>query len=51
MAIILIFLSICLIVVLGVKNICCNAEIEGMCVEALASAMITISGATVYPFF
>lgn len=48
---ILIFFSVFLIVVLGIENICCNVVIEGLSVEALASTIIPISGATVHFFF
>lgn len=39
------FFNVCLIVVSGIKNVCCNSVIEGICVEALALAMIIISRA------
>ena len=48
-AMVLISLKVCLIVFSGILNFSSKIFIEGMCVVALAPAMMTISGSTFHP--
>ena len=48
-AMVLILVKVCLIVFSGILNFSSKIFIEGMCVVALASAMMTINGSTFYP--
>ena len=48
-AIVLISVKVCLIVFSGILNFSSKIFIEGMCVVALAPAMMRISGSTFHP--
>ena len=48
-AMVLILLKVCLIVFSGILNFSSRVFIDGMCVVALASAVIIINGSTFYP--
>ena len=48
-AIVLMFLKVFLMVGIGILNVLSSAFIDGMCVVALAPAMITIRGLTFHP--
>jgi hypothetical protein len=49
MAIVLMFLKVFLMVGMGILNLFSSAFIDGMCVVALAPAMIIIRGSTLHP--
>ena len=46
---VLMSIKVCLIVSLGILNFSSKIFIEGVCVVALAPAMMTISGSTFHP--
>ena len=48
-AMVLISLKVCLIVFSGILNFCSKIFIEGMCVVALALAVMTINDSTFHP--
>ena len=49
MAIVLISMKVCLIVSFGILNFSSKVFIEGVCLVALAPAVMTISGSTFHP--
>ena len=49
MAMVLMFLKVLLIEHLGILNLSSSSFIEGMCVAALAPAVMTMSGSTFHP--
>jgi hypothetical protein len=50
MAIVFMFLKVCLMDAMGILNLSSSICIDGMCAAALAHAMITISGSIFQPF-
>ena len=48
-AMVLISMKVCLIVFFGILNFSSKIFIEGMCMDALASAVITINGSMLHP--